>query len=174
MSGSFSSKAQSERDPAFFAVHLHMAPIWPLRDDGPWLYVEQAMATSLDKPYRQRVYHVVGLDARTVRSDVYELPGDPLAFAGAWRDPSKINGFSPDDLVLRDGCSITLVRQPDGDWQGSTDGTSCPSSLRGAKYATSEVRVVEDLLLSWDRGFDASGTQVWGAKSGAYEFVRER
>ena len=33
-----------------------MAQIWPDSQGAIWLYVEQAVATSLDKPYRQRVY----------------------------------------------------------------------------------------------------------------------
>ncbi len=174
MNGSFTSLKQSQRDPAFFEVELHMTPIWGDRGDGPWLYVEQAMATARDKPYRQRVYRTVGLDGSTVRSDVYELPGDPLVFAGAWRDPVAFTNFTPDNLSLRDGCSITLTLQADGSWRGGTDGASCPSSLRGATYATSEVTLLEDALQSWDRGFDANGVQVWGARSGPYEFIKKR
>ena len=31
---------------------------------------------------------------------------------------------------------------------------------------------MDDRLLSWDRGFDAAGKQVWGAEKGPYEFLR--
>jgi hypothetical protein len=28
-------------------------------------------------------------------------------------------------------------------------------------------------IVSWDRGFDASGAQVWGAEKGGYIFLNE-
>ena len=60
MSGSFSSAAQAADDPEnYFDIRLEMVPIWSERSDGPWLYVEQAAASALDRPYRQRVYHLV-------------------------------------------------------------------------------------------------------------------
>ena len=55
---------------------------------------------------------------------------------------------------------------------GGTIGDGCASTLSGADHATSEVRVEADAIRSWDRGFNASGTQVWGAESGPYEFIR--
>jgi hypothetical protein len=46
----------------------------------------------------------------------------------------------------------------------------CKSSLHGVVYATSQVRITEAELYSWDRGFDAEGNQVWGAEGGSYVF----
>ena len=43
MQGSFDSKAQAERDSAFYAISLHMHQVWPER--GHFLYVEQALAS---------------------------------------------------------------------------------------------------------------------------------
>jgi hypothetical protein len=56
---------------------------------------------------------------------------------------------------------------------GSTQGDGCASALRGAAYATSEVTLTAGELDSWDRGFDATGNQVWGSTKGAYRFVKE-
>lgn len=183
MSGSFTSVAQASRDPDFRVIELHMTPIWTDRTDGRWLYVEQATATARDKPYRQRVYRVVAVDEATsgttsgaaqprrFRSDVFEFAGDPLRYAGAWQDVGRLGHLVPADLILRDGCSITMRRE-DNAFVGGTEGRGCPSSLRGASYATSEVRITEGLLVSWDRGWDANGKQAWGAVKGGYEFVR--
>ena len=55
---------------------------------------------------------------------------------------------------------------------GATRENDCESSLRGASYATSEVRLFADAMHSWDRGYDADGVQVWGATAGPYEFLR--
>jgi hypothetical protein len=175
MTGSFSSAAQAAADPEHFReVSLHMTPIWTTRPDGPWLYVEQAMATTLDKPYRQRVYRLsAGAEPGTLVSAVFELPGDPLAFAGAWREPARLDGLAPDNLIPREGCSIILRARGDT-FVGSTQGHACASTLRGAAYATSEVTITSTMLRSWDRGFDASGTQVWGAEAGGYEFVKQQ
>lgn len=170
LTGSFSSELQSKLDPEFFDVRLHMAPIWTSRTDGPWLYVEQAMATTLDRPYRQRVYRLIDRGDGSVESFVYELP-NPRERAGAWQDPQRFDADSPDALVPRAGCSIVLRRSAET-WVGSTNERDCESSLRGASYATSEVVLGEDGLESWDRGFDDAGNQVWGAKKGAYRFRR--
>ena len=49
---------------------------------------------------------------------------------------------------------------------GSTNEKDCTSNLRGASYATSEARIEENVLTSWDRGYDENGVQVWGAITG--------
>lgn len=170
LTGAFSSAAQAATDEAFFDIRLHMAPIWSDRDDGPWLYVEQAVATAQDRPYRQRVYRLREIEPGLFESAVYTLP-DPDAAIGAWEAPGRLDGLSPADLEARTGCSILMRRLGDA-FVGSTLGTLCPSELRGARYATSEVRVTRDRLVSWDRGFDAAGTQVWGARTGGYVFDR--
>ncbi len=170
LTGSFSSAAQAAADDAFFDIRLHMAPIWTSRDDGPWLYVEQAVATAQDQPYRQRVYHLREVEPGLFESAVYTLP-DPEGAIGAWRAPERLDGVALSDLEPRTGCAI-LMRRHGAAFVGSTLGTLCPSDLRGARYATSEVRVTPDGLVSWDRGFDAAGTQVWGARTGGYVFDR--
>lgn len=171
LTGSFSSEAQAAVDPEhFFDIRLFTTPIWTDRADGPWLYVEQASASALDRPYRQRVYRLVDVPDG-VRSDVFTLPGDALEFAGAWRDAARFDAISPEDLAERTGCSIHLVPIGAG-FVGMTHGEGCESTLRGAAYATSKVQLSRDLLTSWDRGYDAEGTQAWGATEGPYQFVR--
>jgi hypothetical protein len=93
-----------------------------------------------------------------------------LRFVGAWRNTNLLDGVTSRDLALRDGCSITLRRVAQNSFEGSTAGTGCESTLRGASYATSEVTVTPTELVSWDRGFDRSGVQVWGATVGGYRF----
>lgn len=170
MAGVFSSAAQAKGDADFRDVRLVMLAIWPERNDGPWLYVEQAIAASLEQPYRQRVYRLRRAAEGGIESVVYTLPGDPLRFAGAWRRERPLGEITPSELVERTGCAIHLARRADGTWAGSTGAKSCPSDLRGAAYATSEVEIAERLLVSWDRGFAADGKQVWGAEKGGYRF----
>lgn len=178
MTGSFSSEAQSKADSNFYDIRLHMVEIQMGNEPGNWLYVEQALGSAQDKPYRQRVYQVVEITLGIYESRVYEFE-NPLQYAGGWNDASKLFNLTFDKLILRDGCSITLKYEHElvGDininrFVGSTGATSCPSSLRGASYATSEVVITEDQLLSWDRGWDVNGKQVWGAETGGYIFVK--
>ena len=173
MTGSFSSAAQAERDAKnYFDIRLETVRIWPQRADGIWLYVEQAAATRLDKPYRQRVYHVHARDDQTLASVVYTLPEDPLQYAGAWRTPAIFDELSPADLTEREGCAIILAKQSDGSYSGSTHEKDCQSELRGASYATSDVVITPAMLKSWDRGYNQNDEQVWGATEGPYEFIK--
>ena len=77
MTGSFSSEAQASADTNFYDIRLEMAHIWQDRVDGYWLYVEQAAASSLDKPYRQRIYQLTQVGDRLLKSTVYTFD-DPL------------------------------------------------------------------------------------------------
>ena len=171
MTGTFSSHRQFVDQPsAYYSIRMVMLPIWPHRDDGPWLYVEQAASDDLARPYRQRVYHLVATDVDTVRSDVYSLPDRPLAWSGAWRSRDPLGDIEVDQLAPRSGCSITLRRSGPERFVGSTTGSGCISRRQGAVYATAEVTLTPELLTSWDRGFDGQGRQVWGAELGPYRF----
>ncbi len=171
MSGSFSSAAQAAEDSAYYDIRLEMAPIWTDRDDAVWLYVEQAVAGMTSKPYRQRVYRVSRAENGVLASAVYTLP-NPQKQVGAWRDREPLKYLTPEDLEIREGCTVSLLYYRKGFFGGGTDGNGCGSGLRGAAYATSEVIVRPDRIESWDRGFDADGAQVWGAEKGAYVFLR--
>ncbi len=170
MTGSFSSAVQASEDPEFFDISLHMAPIWPDREDGHWLYVEQAVREYQDRPYRQRVYRVRELTPGLFEIQVFTLP-DPGAAAGAWLSEEPLVGLDPDGLEEREGCALLLRRRGDT-FEGSTLATLCTSTLRSASYATSEVVVTPGGIISWDRGFAADGSQVWGATKGGYVFDR--
>jgi hypothetical protein len=171
MTGSFSSEAQSKADTNFYDIRLEMAHIWKDRTDGYWLYVEQAAATSLDKPYRQRIYQLTQVGDSLLKSTVYTFD-DPMQYVGAWKDDNKLSALSPEKLQERDGCAIVLKSYAPGVFVGSTESLSCDSNLRGATYATSIVLINKDQIYSWDRGFDINGKQVWGATTGGYEFKK--
>lgn len=175
MTGHFTSEKQAMSDSVnFMNIHLRMAVIHRLSNEpGYWLYVEQAAAKSLDKPYRQRIYFLYLFNDTTIASQVYELP-DPLRFAGAWNNTAVLRHLTKDSLIAREGCAIYLVRNSKGDFLGSTPGKECKSSLRGAAYATSEAYIYKDRMITWDRGWDDADKQVWGAAKGGYEFVKQK
>ncbi len=167
MTGTFSSEVQARADSSFFHIRLTMTPIWKDRKGEYWLYVEQAEAGNLARPYRQRIYQLV-TTARGIESRVYTFD-HALAYAGK---PESVESLTPDQLMLRAGCEVILKRRDAKAFVGATEGKDCASELRGAAYATSEVLITPEYLITWDQGFDASGNQVWGSTKGGYRFDR--
>ena len=171
MVGSFSSATQAEEDEAFYDIRLEMVRIWSDRDDAIWLYIEQAVATHLDKPYRQRVYRVSKLEDGSFESAVFSLP-EPEKYMGAHKQEKPLHDLTPENLSVREGCAVILKRDKAGDYIGGTVEKQCTSALRGATYATSEIEIYTDRLVSWDRGWDANDKHVWGAEKAGYIFTK--
>lgn len=171
MTGSFSSYEQSIKDSNFYDIRLEMLRIWRERDDAYWLYIEQAVSTNLEKPYRQRIYRVSQIDESTFESKVFEIK-EPLRFARGWEKSDKefLANLIPDSLIDRQGCAIILKKIDENKFSGSTIGKECLSNLRGAQYAVSEVTITPTQLISWDRGYNSDDEQVWGAIVGGYIF----
>jgi hypothetical protein len=169
MQGSFNSEAQAQRDSSYYNISLHMYPIW--KDKGNYLYVEQALNRMQDQPYRQRIYKVTRVNDSMFRSAIYTIPHDSL-WIGKWKTPEHFDRISTEYIEEREGCEVLLKRIGKNHFKGATDVKTCESSLRGASYATSEVEITKDQIVSWDRGFDADGNHVWGAEKTGYIFDR--
>lgn len=171
LEGKFSSQNQAEKDSDYFNISLVMTQIWKDRTDGKWLYVEQAVAVKPDKPYRQRVYHLQQAGNNTFTSDIYTIK-DAALFIGLQNDDSKKAKLTMEMIELKNGCRVTLVKK-DNAYEGGTEGSMCPSDLKGASYATTKITLKAGELVSWDQGFDTAGKQVWGAVKGGYIFIKE-
>ncbi|AXG72193.1 phycocyanobilin lyase CpcT [Kordia sp. SMS9] len=169
MTGSFDSSEQAASDESYYNISLHMYPIWTSKD-GYWLYVEQALNSQQDKPYRQRVYELEKLENGTFSSKVYTLE-NPKDFIGKWKTPAYFDQFDASMLKEREGCAVILEKQGKN-YTGSTNEKDCKSTMRGASYATSEVTIKPNVIESWDRGFDANDAHVWGAEKAGYIFKR--
>jgi CpeT protein len=167
--GRFDSSEQASANAAYLAVQLETCVVDAPEFGTRVLYVEQAVMGSLGQPYRQRLYVVEqGEAANTARSRVFEFvrPAD-------WVGSCALDALAllPEDVEERVGCDVVLTWDGSS-FSGGTSGQDCASTLQGASYATSQVTLQQDQLLSWDRGFDAQGRQVWGAAQGPYVFVR--
>ena len=167
MQGSFNSEVQSKQDSSYYNISLHMYPIW--KDKGNYLYVEQALNSMQDRPYRQRIYKVTRLNDSVFSSAIYTIPNDSL-WIGKWKTPKDFDRISTEYIEERTGCEVLLKRIGNGHFKGATGVKTCESSLRGASYATSEVEITQGKIVSWDRGFDADGNHVWGAVKAGYIF----
>lgn len=171
--GDFNSEKQSQNNPAYYAISLRSCEV-EFADMGERvLYVEQASMDSLSEPYRQRLYVVEDLGEGRVSSEVYAFTDSKAAnLVGSCDSPGDIT-IKTKHLVERTGCTVWLTELEDGSFEGATEGTECSSTLGGAAYATSEVSLETDRLLSLDQGWDANGNQVWGAVDGPYRFLRQ-
>ena len=167
MQGSFNSEIQSQVDSTYFNISLHMYPIW--KDKGNFLYVEQALNSKQNKPYRQRIYEVKQLNDSTFSSAIYKLDVDSL-WVGKWKTPTAFDSISIKDVTLKSGCEVILTRMEPNYYAGETGVKTCESTLYGAQFATSEVEIFADKIISWDRGFDAEGNHIWGAEKAGYIF----
>lgn len=174
MTGSFNSAQQAEEDTNYFAISLHMYPIWEkeANDTSFWLYVEQTVSAIPTKPYRQRVYRVTKKEGG-FKSEIFSL-SQPKDFVQAWKEPESFRELSPDSITLLPGCAVYLRYEPKKRiYRGSTHEQDCKNTFRGAAYATSEVTVTEREMRSWDRGYNAQNEHIWGAEYGPYIFRKQ-
>jgi hypothetical protein len=171
LQGDFDSSVQAQEDEEYFSVSLRMCAVKLPELGSHILYVEQAMTSNLDSPYRQRLYGIETIDNR-VASRVYEMsPATEAALVGGCDAPDSVQ-VELDNIREKTGCTVWF--EPDGEdrYVGGTEGNECSSQRSGASYATSEV-ILEPLgIASWDRGWNEDDEQVWGAVAGPYEFAR--
>lgn len=171
LAGRYDSTKQAAADRAYFEIALTMCEVDAPEYGARTLYVEQARVGSA--PYRQRLYVVDGVAGKPLEavSRVFEFT-NPRAMVGFCAGTSKA---LPAGVVAEEkqGCGVFLTWNETAlAFEGGTVGTACASSLNGASYASSVVTLGADKLVSWDRGYDATGAQVWGATKGGYVFDR--
>ena len=173
MSGRFSSEQQSKNDSDYFDIRLRMEPIWKSSENEFYLYVEQAMSTALDKPYRQRIYRVVKQSDDLFISYIYTVNA-PQRFTGKLGSDDVFNTITPDSLKVLEGCEVTLTYNRElMQFEGVTADKTCPSTRSGATYTTSRVVIGAQGMNSWDQGWNDAGAQVWGATKGGYSFLKQ-
>ena len=133
------------------------------------LYQEQALTRSLERPYRQRWLAIAPHTSDKIASISFK-PSQPQALIGLCDRPLPERRIPAADLA-QPICTIILSKTPQG-YRGSTPPQGCPANVRNAVRITNEVDLTPAGMDTWDRGFDASGQQVWGAKAEAYQFRR--
>jgi len=135
-----------------------------------FLYQEQALSDNLVKPYRQRFLQLSASPySRSVRSQSFK-PTNPSAWTGFCNRPDVDRVLKLTDLG-RPVCNVFL--RPSGEnYVGNTPANGCPANVRGAVRITNHIELYKTGMDTWDRGFDANGKQVWGAKAESYQFRR--
>jgi hypothetical protein len=175
LEGVMSTAAQASVNPKISDVRMTTCQVTLTGRDGVQrqaivLYQEQALANALAKPYRQRFLQ---LSASPVSQSVQSRSFKP-AQATAWIN--FCNKAAVDRVVKPEAmgtaiCSVFLRRSGDN-YVGNTPVDGCPANVRGAVRIKNHIVLRSIGMDTWDRGFDATGKQVWGAKAESYQFRR--
>jgi hypothetical protein len=133
-----------------------------------FLYQEQALSQKLGSPYRQRFLQITpSADGQSIESRAFRPP-----------KPETLNGLcdrAEDKRVIQQSdlgdrtCSVFLKSSGES-YVGETPSEGCPTSVRGAVRITNTIELHKTGMDTQDRGFDASGNLVWGAKEQPYQF----
>jgi len=149
-------------------VAMFIAPVRS-PDVPDLMYVEAARLDSLQSPYRQAFFQVYkhknGLRLRTF-DPVRQIGG---SLVGLWANPDVFPPVSRRDMVA----TIDLDLTADGDGYVGKSPHPFPTGRLGAVEMTSDVTIRPDRLVTADKGFDANGEVIWGAKNDStFEFVK--
>ena len=133
-----------------------------------FLYQEQAMRSRLSQPYRQRFLQISSSnDSQIVQSAGYKPP-TPQAWVGLCNQPEAKRVVLLSDIGKTE-CSVFLRRDREK-YIGETQNGGCPSNYKGAVRITNRIVLHQTGMDTMDRGFDADGNVVWGAKEEPYQF----
>lgn len=167
--GTMDTTAQAAANPKAPSVRMTTCPVAIAESpQDTYLYQEQALTKDLDHPYRQRLLKLY-YDPSTAKiaSESYKLV-NATAWIGLCQKPKTQRQLTLGDRD-QSVCIVWLAPVPDGFW-GETPPQGCPAQIRGAIAITNTIHLMEAGMDTWDRGLDAQGNQVWGAKDSAYQY----
>jgi hypothetical protein len=168
--GSFSSRQQSIEEPYFSHVVVYHY-VFRYDDLGAWMYIQQGMFG--EPPYRKRVYLINQITDSTIISRTFHLKSPNLY---NMQDSFLLQGLleiTLDSLIYIKDCNTVTYMGADKNFYGKIEKKQCPGSYAEATHTTSEFRVYEDMIVSWERGWTGN-TQRWGSSRGYYYFRRIR
>lgn len=137
------------------------------RPDAVFLYQEQALSQRLTSPYRQRFLRIAPVVGSLIESAVFKPP-TPSAWVGLCAKPELERVVNSSDLGVS-SCSVFLQRSGKN-YIGETPPRGCPSDYKGAVRITNRIILHQAGMDTLDRGFNAAGNQIWGAKDKPYQF----
>lgn len=166
LSRKMDTTAQAERSASFVGVQMTTCSITVPDQDGIYLYQEQALSSNLEAPYRQRFLHIaLNQDATRVESRTFK-PSTPERWTGLCEQAEPAAESSDLGSLV---CVVSLRPSALG-YVGTTPDEGCPVNLRGAVRLTNTIVLHQAGMDTWDRGFDATGAQIWGAQTEPYQY----
>jgi CpeT/CpcT family (DUF1001) len=188
LTGEFDNREQAIADPVWY-VHLRL---WHCRmalfaEDSVTIFAEQANVLKLDQPYRQRLLRIqVTNEVQFPLQVQYYSFKNYAAVRGAGQNPVLLQQITEADIELLPGCVLQVAHQQTG---GSDPlrvtrsdrfqampptGACCHFSYEGeTRQVSLGFEVSPGKFFSRDKGIDPNtGTALWGAIMGAYEFTK--
>ena len=169
--GSYSSEKQSRSDSSFANQRLEVRRIWMDRTDGVWFVMERFQADSSTSPLQQRVIHIHGVEENLTEMRVFAWK-NPSKTIGLWKNTDGASQFSDSDLRVLRGCEMYLQRDATS-FFGGTHGMAC-SSIPGMSYTSITVRIADQGLAFWERGYSADNKQIFGSEKGPYYYLKQK
>jgi hypothetical protein len=169
--GVMDTTAQARENPQIAKVQMttcevSLAP----PTDSIYLYQEQAIIDKLNQPYRQRVLEITPANnPGTVKSIAYKLqnPGNFINLCNKNLTERQLSKTAIGEWV----CTV-LLTPIEGGFRGETPPEGCPTTARGAVKITNTIMLRPDSMDTSDRGYNAAGQQIWGARDNFYQFRR--
>jgi hypothetical protein len=165
---SFSSRGQSIEEPYFSHVVVDQI-VFKIDAVGAWVFIQQGMFG--DSPYRKRIYITSQLNDTTIVSKSFQLNNADLYNINDTSIVYKLNYITLDSLHYMQGCDSHIHMGADSVFYGSLAEGKCDGTYAGATHTTSEFRVYENMIVSWERGWRGT-EQRWGSSRGFYYFRR--
>ncbi len=149
-------------------THHIFHPVKLANFPGETFYIQQYQNNDPSDIYRQRIYSFQpDYDENAIRLTIY-TPKNPEALIDAHIDPSKLDGLTLDDMIIRPGCEVFWKREIDQFTGYMKEGACSFTSSRTGK----KIVINDDLHLSdssiWiaDRAVDEDGAYVFGNRAG--------
>lgn len=179
LSGEFSNQPQAIAEPVHFVqLRLWQRPLFLFGSDRPCLFLEQANALQLDRPYRQRLLCLEADASGQLTAQFYQFK-NAAAVLGAGQDPDRLRSLTPEDIQFLEGCRLGVEQTNRGGYKAQLPaGCRCRFWTDGVERQVSlgfEVWRDQQTIHfhSNDRGIDPeTGRSLWGALMGPYEFTK--
>jgi hypothetical protein len=98
-------------------------------------------------------------------------PNNPEKLIGLCDKPAGERVFKIEEIGKSE-CSVFLRKEKDN-YIGETQPGGCPTNYRGAVKITNKIILHSSGMDTYDRGFDANGKVIWGAKDEPYMFLKK-
>lgn len=170
LTGTFSSKEQSEKESGYTHMNLINTPIWEEKS-GYWLYSELHNGKDSSAIYHQRIIHLERLDKTTLKSTSYSIP-NPENYANGWNKKSVFKHLTEDNLEIKEGCALHFYKKTSSIYVGRTNNQLCTSSIENVAFIMTNMVISTNKISLWNRGYNLEGKQVWGKIKGSYKFKR--
>jgi hypothetical protein len=167
ITGTFSTEEQHKEDSTFDNVRVYTKLIRKDKNNIYWVYTEQGEFVNYT-PYRQRVYQIALVDDY-IKLRIYYLND---ITKHSYFKPETIKNITLADIKLKRGCDLDIRLRGDGVYGGQTDDKKCIATFRGSTYTTTDFWVYEDMVMSWERGWNDKDEHVWGSSKGHYFYKK--